>query len=67
MKFGIFYEISVPRPWDGEAEKRVFDNCLEQVAPGKWFRETGTYCPGRSDQLLIHIAGEEDDRKKKYN
>ena len=31
MKFGIFYEISVPRPWDREAEKRVFDNCLEQV------------------------------------
>src|SRR5215831_3390883 len=32
MKFGIFYEISVPRPWERETEKRVFDNCLEQVA-----------------------------------
>src|SRR5260370_5272964 len=32
MKVGIFYEISVPRPWDREVEKRVFDNCLEQVA-----------------------------------
>ena len=32
MKFGIFYEISVPRPWDPGVEKRVFDNCLEQVA-----------------------------------
>jgi alkanesulfonate monooxygenase SsuD/methylene tetrahydromethanopterin reductase-like flavin-dependent oxidoreductase (luciferase family) len=31
MKFGIFYEISVPRPWDREKEKKVFDNCLEQV------------------------------------
>lgn len=31
MKFGIFYEISVPRPWDQETEKRVYDNCLEQV------------------------------------
>ncbi|HZO80303.1 MAG TPA: LLM class flavin-dependent oxidoreductase [Candidatus Binataceae bacterium] len=31
MKFGLFYEISVPRPWDREAEKRVYDNCLEQV------------------------------------
>ena len=31
MKFGIFYEISVPRPWDDGAEKRVYDNCLEQV------------------------------------
>ncbi|MHB8576953.1 MAG: LLM class flavin-dependent oxidoreductase [Dehalococcoidia bacterium] len=31
MKFGIFYEISVPRPWDAEAEKTVYDRCLEQV------------------------------------
>ena len=31
MNFGIFYEISVPRPWDRETEKRVYDNCLEQV------------------------------------
>ena len=31
MKFGIFYEISVPRPWDREAEKQVYDNALEQV------------------------------------
>jgi alkanesulfonate monooxygenase SsuD/methylene tetrahydromethanopterin reductase-like flavin-dependent oxidoreductase (luciferase family) len=31
MKFGVFYEISVPRPWDREAEKRVYDHALEQV------------------------------------
>ncbi|HZY58722.1 MAG TPA: LLM class flavin-dependent oxidoreductase [Candidatus Binataceae bacterium] len=31
MKFGIFCEISVPRPWTAEAEKKVYDNCLEQV------------------------------------
>jgi alkanesulfonate monooxygenase SsuD/methylene tetrahydromethanopterin reductase-like flavin-dependent oxidoreductase (luciferase family) len=31
MKFGIFYEISVPRPWTRDAEKKVYDNCLEQV------------------------------------
>ena len=31
MKFGIFYEISVPRPWTPEREKQVYDNCLEQV------------------------------------
>ena len=31
MKFGIFYEISVPRPWGRETEKNVYDNCLEQV------------------------------------
>ena len=32
MKFGLFYEISVPRPWGRETEKTVYDNCLEQVA-----------------------------------
>lgn len=31
MKFGIFYEISVPRPWDREAERTVYERCLEQV------------------------------------
>jgi len=31
MKFGIFYEISVPRPWDAHSEKRVYDNCIEQA------------------------------------
>src|SRR5438309_4766157 len=31
MKFGIFYEISVPRPWTEGKEKQVYDNCLEQV------------------------------------
>ncbi len=31
MKFGLFYEISVPRPWTAETEKTVYDRCLEQV------------------------------------
>ena len=31
MKFGIFYEISVPRPWHRDTEKRVYDNCIEQA------------------------------------
>src|SRR5437867_4468475 len=31
MKFGIFYELSVPRPWDREAEHKVYMNALEQV------------------------------------
>ena len=30
MKFGIFYEISVPRPWGSETERQVYDNCIEQ-------------------------------------
>ncbi len=31
MKFGIFYELSVPRPWGPESERTVYVNALEQV------------------------------------
>jgi len=31
VKFGVFYELSVPRPWDHEVERQVYLNALEQV------------------------------------
>jgi alkanesulfonate monooxygenase SsuD/methylene tetrahydromethanopterin reductase-like flavin-dependent oxidoreductase (luciferase family) len=31
MKFGIFYEHQLPRPWDEGAEARLFQEALEQV------------------------------------
>ena len=31
MKFGLFYEISVPRPWTRESDRTVYQNALEQV------------------------------------
>jgi alkanesulfonate monooxygenase SsuD/methylene tetrahydromethanopterin reductase-like flavin-dependent oxidoreductase (luciferase family) len=31
MKFGLFYELSVPRPWTRESERTVYKNALEQV------------------------------------
>ncbi len=31
MKFGIFYELSVPRPFDASAERQVFENSLAQI------------------------------------
>jgi len=31
MKFGIFYEHQLPRPWDGGAEQRLFNEALDQV------------------------------------
>lgn len=31
MKFGLFYELSVPRPWTQESERSVYNNALEQV------------------------------------
>jgi alkanesulfonate monooxygenase SsuD/methylene tetrahydromethanopterin reductase-like flavin-dependent oxidoreductase (luciferase family) len=31
MKFGIFFELSVPRPFSPERERQVFENALEQA------------------------------------
>src|ERR1700736_1276457 len=31
MKFGIFYEHQIPRPWDANAEHRIYRKALEQV------------------------------------
>ena len=31
MKFGIFFEFSVPRPFSPEGMRRVYDHSLEQV------------------------------------
>ena len=31
MQFGLFFEISVPRPWGPDSERTVYQNCLEQV------------------------------------
>src|SRR5579871_3846886 len=32
MKIGIFYELQLPRPWTADAELRLFQNSLDQVA-----------------------------------
>ena len=32
MRFGIFYEHQLPRPWDRGAEQRLYRDALEQVA-----------------------------------
>jgi alkanesulfonate monooxygenase SsuD/methylene tetrahydromethanopterin reductase-like flavin-dependent oxidoreductase (luciferase family) len=34
MKFALFYEIPVARPWDPESEHRAYKNTLEQVMLG---------------------------------
>ena len=31
MKFGIFYEHQLPRPWDNDAEEKLLNNALTQV------------------------------------
>ncbi len=32
MKFGIFYEHQLPRPWTDGAEQRLFNEALDQVS-----------------------------------
>ena len=31
MKFGIFYELQLPRPWEVDSEFRLFHDALEQI------------------------------------
>lgn len=34
MKFALFYEIPVPRPWDADSERIAYENTLEQAIAG---------------------------------
>ncbi len=31
MKFGVFYELQLPRPWEEDSEHKLFSNALDQV------------------------------------
>lgn len=31
MRFSLFYELQLPRPWDQDSEQRLFDEALEQI------------------------------------
>jgi alkanesulfonate monooxygenase SsuD/methylene tetrahydromethanopterin reductase-like flavin-dependent oxidoreductase (luciferase family) len=31
MKFGVFYELQLPKPWDADSERRVVHEALDQV------------------------------------
>ena len=31
MKFGIFYELQLPRPWGVDDERQLYQNALSQV------------------------------------
>ena len=31
MKFGIFYELQLPKPWEADSEYRLFNNALDQI------------------------------------
>ena len=31
MKFGLFYELPLPRPWTEDSERRMFHEALDQI------------------------------------
>lgn len=31
MKFGIFYEMQLPRPWNADSEQQLFQDALTQI------------------------------------
>ncbi len=31
MRFGVFYELQLPKPWDGDAEYQLVQEAIEQV------------------------------------
>lgn len=31
MKFGVFYELQLPRPWEDDSEHKLFKNALDQI------------------------------------
>ena len=37
MRFALFYEIPVPRPWDAGSERRAYENVIEQAVAGDRF------------------------------
>ena len=49
MKFGIFYELQLPRPWEAHSEYNLFQNALSQV-------ELADRCG--ADGLVQHVRSE---------
>ncbi len=37
MRFALFYEIPVPKPWDPDSERRAYHNTMEQAVAGDRF------------------------------
>ena len=34
MKFGLFYELQLPKPWDEKDEERIVRETIEQIELG---------------------------------
>ena len=55
MKFGIFYELQLPRPWGADSELILYHNALDQhpdVQGSNWPTASATGPPGTIRGLL---------------
>ena len=34
MRFGMLYELQLPKPWDSQSEQRLVDDAIEQCVLG---------------------------------
>ena len=52
MKFGIFYEHQIPRPWDANAEGNVTEMIIQGIFP--WCFTP--FCKGNDAQRASRVA-----------
>src|SRR5204863_534542 len=58
MKFGVFYEHQLPRPWDPDAEYRLLQEALERALLERLLEEPvfGIGVPGTRELVLVEHA-----------
>lgn len=66
MKFGLFFELTTPKPWEGGAEKKKLDEMMEQVVLADslgldhiWVTEhhfMEEYCHATAPEVLLAAA-----------
>ena len=68
MKFGIFFEMTTPRPWDEGSEKRKLDETIEQIVLADrlgidhaWMTEhhfMEEYCHATAPEVVLSAAAQ---------
>ena len=72
MKFGVFFEMTMPRPWDAGSEKRKLDETLEQIKLADdigmhcaWMTEhhfMEEYCHATAPEVVLSAAADRTKR-----
>ena len=72
MKFGVFFEMTTPRPWDAGSEKRKLDETIEQIVLADklglehaWMTEhhfMEEYCHATAPEVVLAAAAQATER-----